>query len=211
MTDECDEVRGMERWVCKIKQCVSVVNNVFGLNVFVRNDAENPANSTILSGENHIGEVGTNTKILRMNPTIQTSLYTSGKVIGGLITLNGATRKNGGTGLISNLVARIASSTVYPALEITLFSENPTSSTFGDNQVFALADADIGKAVAVFNINKSDYILTGGKYRAKSSDSYQGVESKSDSQNIYAVIVAKEDVTFPSDHALFIKMDNLRD
>lgn len=130
MTDECDEVRGMERWVCKIKQCVSVVNNVFGLNVFVRNDAENPANSTILSGENHIGEVGTNTKILRMNPTIQTSLYTSGKVIGGLITLNGATRKNGGTGLISNLVARIASSTVYPALEITLFSENPTSSTF---------------------------------------------------------------------------------
>ena len=151
------------------------------------------------------------TKILRMNPAIQTSLYASGKCIGGLITLNGAMRKNGGTGLISNLVARIASSTVCPALEITLFSEDPTASTVVDNQAFALNSADIGKCVAVFNISKSDYILTGSSYRAKSMDSYQGVESKSDSQALYAAIVAKEDVTFASDHALFVKLDNLRD
>jgi len=163
------------------------------------------------ASEEHIGEIGGNTKLLRMNPAIQTSLYASGKCIGGLIELTDAMRKNGGTGLISNLVASIASNSVYPSLEINIFSDNPTSSTVGDNQTYVVAAADLGKRVAIFNINKSDYILTGGTYRAKSGDGYQGVESISTSQKLYAVIVAKEDVTFPSDHALFIKSDALRD
>lgn len=179
--------------------------------VKIFNDKNAPLSSIIEESENHLGEVGTNTKILRMNPTIQTSLYASGKVIGGLITLTDAMRKEGKSGLISNLVARIASSTVYPALEITLFSDNPSASTVGDNQAFALNNADIGKCIAVFNINKSDYVLTGNSYRAKSMDSYQGVEPLANSKNLYAVIVAKEDVTFASDHALFIKLDVLRD
>ncbi|OEC87881.1 MULTISPECIES: hypothetical protein [Methanobacterium] len=212
-TDKDNNGNEKTKWVT-VTEFVSGVIKRKALDTVVR-DGEgqiaDPSKPTLQAGENHIGEVGGNTKILRMNPTIQTTLYTSGTVIGGLITLTEAMRKNAGTGLISNLVGRVASNVITPALEITFFSDNPSSSTVADGQTYILNSEDIDKCVATFNLNPSDYVLTGGTYRAKSSDSYQGVESISTSQNLYAVIVAKADVTFPSTKALHIKLDELRD
>jgi len=196
MTDKCDEVRGMERWLCRLNSIIDKVSGALKVKV--------------QPSENHIGSVS-DTKVLRMNPTILTSQYASGTVIGGLITLAEAMRKNEGTGLISNLVARVASNSIKPALEITFFSDIPSASTTEDGQAYVLNSADIDKCVATFTINESDYVLTGGTYRAKSLDSYQGVESISTSQELYAVIVAKADVTLPSTKALHIKLDELRD
>ena len=88
-------------------------------------------------------------------PTIDTGgAYASGDLMGGKLTFTNALRSGVGTGYLAGVnVSDLAAQAVD--LDIVIFSANPSATTFTDQAAFDIADADIGKVVAVINLGSS--------------------------------------------------------
>lgn len=100
--------------------------------------------------------VGGHTKVVSVTPTVDTSAYASGDLIGGKLTLSSAGRfgdkLRNGTGVVQSVVvADKAKQSV--TLDVVLFDTDPTGTTFTDNAAFAVADADIGKIIGVASVS----------------------------------------------------------
>jgi hypothetical protein len=78
--------------------------------------------------------VYTGSVILTANPTISSNAYTAGMSVGGLITLSGATRINGGSGMIQTVQISVKTDLSQP-FDVAFFDTEPTS-TITDNTLF---------------------------------------------------------------------------
>lgn len=92
--------------------------------------------------------VGGITATLTAAPTVSTDAYASGDNVGGKITLSGATRVAGGSGIIQAVTITSKSLQTAP-FDVIFFSADPSASTFTDNAAQDLADADLAKVVGV--------------------------------------------------------------
>jgi len=94
------------------------------------------------------------TSFVSVTPTVDTSAYATGELIGGKLTFTPAVRTNVGTGyVISVTMSDLASQAVD--FELVLFNANPTATTFTDQAAFDIADADLTKVVAVIPLTSS--------------------------------------------------------
>lgn len=98
----------------------------------------------------------TYTKVVSVTPTIDTAVYASGELVGGLITLERATRNGVHTGLISSIALSDLDSDAAD-IDVVIFDSNPTATTFTDNAAFDVADADLLKVICWVSV--TDYIL----------------------------------------------------
>jgi hypothetical protein len=112
------------------------------------------------AGETHIGEVGGNTAIIRLNPTITAGAYSANDVVGGEITLTGAMRTSGGSGILQSLTVHDADSE-SAALEFYFFDSAP-GAAIADNGAFSWNATDEDKYLGMVSVLTGDYITRGG-------------------------------------------------
>src|SRR5690349_8581215 len=92
------------------------------------------------------GTTGGYTATIQVVPTVQAAAYSSGNVIGGLLTFAGAARVAAGSGIIQTAMVSFTSG-VQPSLDFVFFNASPTGSTITDKTAIAVANADVGKII----------------------------------------------------------------
>lgn len=141
-----------------------------------------------LTGEDHIGEVGGNTTVIRITPTVSTSIYAALDIIGGTQTLTSAMRVSGGSGVLQTITVADDDNEKV-ALEILLFDSAPSGGTYADQGALAHAAGDIDKLLGKVSIASSDYVtmVTGSLAVATKT---VGLPVKAvGSANLYAIIL----------------------
>lgn len=130
-----------------------------------------------------------------VTPTVQAAAYASGNVIGGLLTLNGASRNAAFGGLIQSATAAFVSG-VTPALDLVLFNANPSGSTITDKTALAVATADVGKVVGVVHL--TDTTLLGASAPSVVQGLAQAMPYMTVGTALYACVVARGAATLTS-------------
>lgn len=79
------------------------------------------------------------------------SAYSTGNVLGGLMTIANMARVAGGSGLVQSTVANCKTNQTV-SIDVIYFNANPSSSTFTDKTAFSVAAADFNKVIGVAHI-----------------------------------------------------------
>jgi hypothetical protein len=163
------------------------------------------------AGENHIGEVGGNTKVVRVTPTVDTGVYANGDVIGGVQTLTSAMRKSGGTGILQSVLVKDNSGTPQNSeLDLFIFDTPTLAGTYTDQAAFSLHDDDVENLLARIKINGYDYETIGGIGTTEPKLVNAAVEAVG-SANLGLVIVSGGTPTYSGSGVLSFDLGFLRD
>lgn len=150
------------------------------------------------------------TKFISASPTVDTGgAYASGDLIGGKLTFTNALRPTAGSGyLVSVAIADKAAQAVD--LDLVLFRQDPTGTTFTDQAAFDPADADLGKVITVVNFGSSSrfaYNDNGTKFVGSLAIPLQGLTSANLTQGtIYGALVARGAYTGASSSDLTVTL-----
>lgn len=98
----------------------------------------------------------TNPIVVTATPTLNTSAYSDGDCVGGLMTINDAAFQPAGTGEIRRIRLH-ERSTQAAALHLYVFSDNPSASTFTNNAAMVVHADDVGKVQCIIAIAAADY------------------------------------------------------
>lgn len=94
------------------------------------------------------------TRCVSATPTADTSAYASGDLIGGKLTFTGALGDYTATGYVVSV--RITDLAAQASdLDLVLFTQNPTNTTFTDQAAFDVADTDLAKALVPINLGSA--------------------------------------------------------
>lgn len=145
------------------------------------------------------------TDVVTGTPTLAAGTYASGDAFGtGAIVLTDAL-KSARTGVIVSVTLR--DKTVQAAdVDVLFFSQNPSASTLTDNAAVDIDDADLASYyLGHVQIRGTDYSTFADNCAACLPKLNLAVKSTG-SNNLYAVIVARESVTIASasDYALAV-------
>lgn len=106
-----------------------------------------------------IVQATSSSKLISPTITVDTAAYTIGDCIGGKLTLTDAVRVSGGSGVLQTITI-VDSSNIKPALEIIIFSANPTAATLTDGSAIAFS-TDVSKVIQRIPVYTSDYTTVG--------------------------------------------------
>lgn len=163
----------------------------------------------ISPGEAHIGEIGGNSSIIKVQPVLSLTQYTSGDAVGGRQVLTNALRTVNGSAILQSLTILDRDNLKLP-MELLIFSANPTVATLTDNAPVVLSTDD-AKVIAHFTLAAADYVTVNSKGIA----SYRGVNTvlkgEDNTANLYAVLVATGNKTHVSTSAIVVNYGLLRD
>lgn len=101
-----------------------------------------------------------NTNVVTARPTVSTTAYTSGDVVGGAVRLPRALGQYR-RGVLKTVLVRDADAQAA-ALTLLLFKDAPTGIA-ADNAALSLSDSDLALLVGKVNVAASDYETVGGK------------------------------------------------
>jgi hypothetical protein len=109
----------------------------------------------------YAGQVGGYTKIISVTPTVEaTPDYSDEDVMGGKLSIAGATRVAAGTGIISfiSISSKVA---VAQPVRFHFFKADPAATTFTENSTLSLNAADYDKLLAHVDILAADWVDLG--------------------------------------------------
>ncbi|MFA4834852.1 MAG: hypothetical protein WC749_02105 [Dehalococcoidia bacterium] len=112
--------------------------------------------TAITAGETHLGEIGGNTTLVSITPTITAGAYTANDCVGGIQTLTNAIRVSAGTAVLQSVTVRDLAMQ-NATLQILFFNASPATGTYGDADEFDLNDTDSGLCIGMVEVNASDY------------------------------------------------------
>lgn len=139
------------------------------------------------------------THCVSASPTADTSAYVSGETVGGKLTFSNALRDTRGTGYIIS-AALVDQSAQAQDMELVIFNQNPSSTTFTDQAALDIADADVSKIAAPIlfgSSNRFAYADNGFKYAGSLSLPVEATDSSGlPSSTLYGVIVTRGTPTF---------------
>lgn len=120
------------------------------------------ANIVLAAGENHLGEVGGKTAMITPTITVSTTpAYSAGDSIGGKITLTGALRVSGGTGVLQSLTLLGRSNQKF-AGTLQIYNADPAAATLTDNAALVNSTDDL-KIIANIPVAASDWVTINSK------------------------------------------------
>jgi hypothetical protein len=138
--------------------------------------------------QNVIGNVGGTNKIIDVQLTVQAAAYATGEIIGGKITIPKAMARDGGSGLLKSvLLCSKADLTVN--MDLVLFSEDPSGTTFSENNAVAIATTDVAKVLGAVQLATRFDIGTPVVAGAYNVDMV--VQSAADSRSLFACLIAR--------------------
>lgn len=135
------------------------------------------------------------TKRITVTPTIETSQYVTGDLVGEKLTFSGAFLGQNGpsTGVVQSIVLKDADKK-SAALDIVLFDSDPSGTTFTDNAAFDVADADLTKIVGVVSL--TTYFAFNDNSVSYSGDLNMPFEIAAGGSALYGAIVSRATVTY---------------
>jgi hypothetical protein len=117
-------------------------------------DSDSDDRQTVNSGGAAV--VGGLTKIVTLDPTVDTSAYAAGDLVCEKLTITGAASFSGGTGIIQSVI--VGDQAAQEAeLDLIFFDSDPTGTTFTENAAFDIADADLDRICAIVTVIGADY------------------------------------------------------
>lgn len=149
------------------------------------------------------------TRQVEATPTISTSAYASGDLIGTKMTLTGATSASVPNGTIVS-VELIDKDAEAANVEVVFFDANPSNTTFTDNAAFAPTDADAANIICVREVQKHFAFSTNGVSEAQNMAPcpfYLGGTNTT----IYAAIVSRGTPTYTSTSDLTLRVGIFQD
>jgi hypothetical protein len=109
-----------------------------------------------LASENHLGEVGSNTRTSYLPITTDTAAYTAGDSIFGKWNITNAVRNSGGTSILQSLVLTDVDNQ-KPTGILLLFGSNPADSTITDQAAVVLHENDMSKIIGHVAVTSADW------------------------------------------------------
>lgn len=147
------------------------------------------------------------TRFVSVTPTVDTSAYASGDVIGGKLTFSNALPWRTGTGFLVSVTISDKAAQASD-LDLVLFESDPDSSTFTDQAAFDPADADLSKVLTVVNFGSSSRFAfndNGVKHVASLAVPIKG-RSSAGVVTLYGVLVSRGTPTFASSSDVTVKL-----
>ena len=140
--------------------------------------------------------------------TVTAGAYTTGMVVGGLITLTGAARVNAGSGIVQSFTVNVATALTAP-YDVLLFDTIP-SATFTDNAVLpSLTQADRAALCGVAHCN--DLISLGTPQLLQALNLAIPFKLSAANTSLYAVTVMRGSQTFAATTAVGVSAILLQD
>lgn len=97
------------------------------------------------------------TKFISVTPTVSAgAAYASGDAVGGLMSFTGAAKPEIGTAMVGSVILQDLNKQ-DAELDLILFDSNPSATTFTDNAVLDIADADLARIIGVVTVAATDY------------------------------------------------------
>jgi hypothetical protein len=159
----------------------------------------NSAPVVVASDQSAIATTGTGSVHLTATPTVTAGAYSSGYVVGGLISLSGATRTNSGSGLIQTVEVTVKTALTAP-YDVLFFDTQPTNGTYTDNAAFALNTSDAPFLVGV--AHSSDLIPGGTPQILQAANLALPFKLSASNTTLYAIIVMRGAETLASTSAI---------
>ena len=111
---------------------------------------------TLAAGEAHIGEVGCNTTVVSVMPTITAGAYTALDIVGAIQTIANATRVSGEPTILQSItVTDLGKQSVE--LTIFFFNATPAAGTYTDNIALDIHDTDMALCIGKVKVLAADY------------------------------------------------------
>ena len=150
-----------------------------------------------------VTNVGGFTDSLTATPTITAGAYSSGNLLGGLLTLAGAARVNADTGGLATGTIRTVTLTdkanQKSAVDVVFFVANPTNTTFTDHAAAAINVADLPNVAGHVSIVAGDYISLAASTNAVATKGGLGISYKIPSgSSLYACLICRGTPTYAS-------------
>jgi hypothetical protein len=165
----------------------------------------------LAAGTAHVGEVGGNTTVVKITPTITTTLYTALDLIGGIITITSAMRVSGGSGILQSMTV-IDDDNEKAAFEVMIFDSSPASGTYTDNGAYVHSSGDVDKFLGRFSVAAADYVTEVSGSLAVATVRNIGLPVKaSGSANLYALVLVTGGPTYTAVNDLRWHFGFLRD
>src|SRR5271165_3521774 len=97
----------------------------------------------------------TTSSFISVTPTVTaSSTYSAGNTVGGLMTFLGAVVPSSNTGILESVT--ITSKTVQTGeIDLYLFNQNPSASTWTDKSAPAINAADVSKVIGVYKLSST--------------------------------------------------------
>lgn len=173
-----------------IKTAVEVIDNAISGSEM---QVDIVSGTVALSGEDHIGQLGGHTVVIKPTVTISTSAYAVGDSLAGEITLTSAMRTSGGSGVLTDIVLT-DDDAEGSSMTVLIFDADPAS-TSGANDAFAWGAGDQAKLIGVVQIATGDWITLDSAKIVQKTGLGIGVKAVG-SANLFAHIIINEIKTF---------------
>jgi hypothetical protein len=161
------------------------------------------------AGENHIGEVGSNTTLVSVIPSVSLVTYTANDCVGGGFAIPGAVRVDGGTGILHSVTVRD-----YDAknAQFGVYLFQATSlATYTDNAVLDIADVDLDKCIGWVEVNTYDYKTLSDNSVACIRNLSLPIKAVATTKSIYCVLRTTSTPTYTTTTAVKFTFGILRD
>lgn len=137
-----------------------------------------------------------------VTPTIDTSAYASGDLIGGKLTFSLLVGPRG-EGYIEKLIF-IDKAQQEADIDLFLFSKDPSNTTFTDQAAFAIDSADVDKVSGTVSVQgPADYVQD-------SNNSYATLEVNinidGDDSRVYGALVSRGTPTYTANDDVIVKL-----
>lgn len=162
------------------------------------------------AGEAHVGQVGGFTVVATAAPTVSTSAYAPGDVIGVKMTFASLARVAGGSGLVQMISIFCKSAQTF-ACDLILFHTDPSSSTFTDNAALAVNAADFDKVLGVISLVAGSWTNLGTPSFAQAIQLAMAYKLPGGVTDMYGVLVARGTPTLVSTSDIKVAVKGLLD
>jgi hypothetical protein len=127
--------------------------------------------------------------------------YATGDLVGGKITISDVLNNDGQDGFVYSIADQDKSNQKV-ALDIVLFNEDPTETTFTDNAAIAIHADDLNKVIGVISVLAADYCAFASN--AVATKVLNNLPFRSSSTNkIYACVVSRGAPTYVAEELSF--------
>jgi len=146
---------------------------------------------------------------ISVTPTISTTAYTSGDVVGGLQTISNAARISGGSGIIQSIIVVDKTQAQRAAMDILFFDRSVTVAA--DNAAVATSDGDMANILGVVSIGPYNTAWPGTPLNSVSTLLNVGLPFVLNGTDLYAVAVVRGTPTYTSTSDLIFIYTILQD
>lgn len=167
-----------------------------------------PDTSISPSTESHIGQIGGEVGSVSAVPTVTAATYSTGNVIGSLLTFTNLARITDKTGHIEQVLIHSKSSQSTP-IDLIFFHSLPSSTTFTNASAYSLNVADFDKISGVAHV--VDWTNNGTPSVGQALNLNIPFLPVSGTRDVYGVLVARGTLTLTSTSDISVRVKGSRD